>query len=142
MIKNPDCLQRLKDKFAQNEIEYKIPLMKADRCFIAKMKPEGIWVSNLDTSPMLNWAVFDCAISLGKEKGIGERIRKGNAMQGRLGDRLLPLDSIEGAIAHQVFEQPSGASVFRKISAIGGVLSWAGIFTNGRGYMTFNGCMK
>lgn len=70
MIKNPDCLQRLKDKFVQNEIEYKIPLMKADRCFIAKMKPEGIWVSNLDTSPMLNWAVFDCAISLGKEKGL------------------------------------------------------------------------
>lgn len=142
MIKNPDCIEKLKSKFVKIGVEHEIPLMNAGRFFIAKMTPEGVWVSNLDTSPMLKWPVFDCAISLGKEKGIGERVLKGNAMQGRLGDTLLPVDSIEGIIAINVFKQLPGSSVFRKISAIGGVLSWAGIFTNGRGNMTFNGCLK
>jgi hypothetical protein len=142
MIKNSDCIEKLKSKLGKIDVENEIPLMNAGHFFIARMTPEGVWVSNLDTSPMLKWSVFDCAISLGRKIGVGERIRKGNAMQGRLGDDLLPLDSIEGIVAHNVFDQPLGSSVFRKISAIGGVLSWAEIFTNGRGYMTFNGCKK
>jgi hypothetical protein len=49
-----------------------------------------------------------------------------------------PLDSIEGCVAHKVFKIQPGKTTYRKISAIVGVLSWAGICTNGRGYVTLN----
>jgi hypothetical protein len=48
-------------------------------------------------------------------------------MNSRLGDEGLPLDSIEGHIAHVVYGKQIGDSVFRRISPIAAILVWAGI---------------
>jgi len=56
-------------------------------------------------------------------------------MNGRLGDSKLPIDSVEGYIAYKVYGKALGDTVFRRISPICGLLAWAGICNNERGFL-------
>lgn len=54
-------------------------------------------------------------------------------MESRLGEGKLPLDSIEGYIAKEVYGKKIGDSVFRRITPIVNILIWADLCENGRG---------
>jgi len=131
-------IEKIKKKFGEMNVEFQIPLLIGNNSFTAKMIPEGIWVSNLGENPVLVWAVFEKAIDLLISNGIGVPVMKGDAMKPRLDDPELPLDSIEGAVAHQVYSKQPQDVVFRRISPIVGILRWAEIATNGKGVLILN----
>jgi hypothetical protein len=54
-------------------------------------------------------------------------------MNYKLGDDGLPMDSIEGHIAHVVYGKNPGDIIFRRIIPIACILVWAGICENGVG---------
>ena len=82
-------------------------------------------MDNLGTQPFLPWAVFQEAICvLVRNAG---RAGRGNAMNYKLGEPGLSLDSIEVHIAHVVYGKRNGDSVFRRITPIACILIWAGV---------------
>jgi hypothetical protein len=129
-MKTEIYLDKIKEKFGKlNDIK-KIPL-KRTGYFRAKMMDDGIWVSNLRTKPFLVWGVFYETIELLKEKGC-EAI-KGNAMNYKLGQQGLSLDSVEGRIAYKIYGKKEGQSVFRRVAPTSSILSWAGICEDKKG---------
>jgi len=118
------AVQIIKQKFMDAGGEVRIPLQK-NKNFTAQADNEGIKVSNLGATPLLPWSVFKETISLISYKG--GRALRGDAMNCRLGDKGLPLDSIEGHIAHVVYAKQPGISITRRISPIAGILIWAGL---------------
>lgn len=102
--------------------------------FTAKLLDEGISVSNLGTSTLLPWEVFGAVIELlGKMES--HQAAKGDAMNGKLGDERLPLDSVEGYIASEVYGKQKGSIVFRRITPVVKILVKAGVVSEGRGWI-------
>lgn len=118
------AVEVIKQKFERIGRQVKIPLKKG-RSFKAEMTDEGIKVDNLGGQPLLPWIVFEEVIDLLVR--MGGRAENGNAMECKLGDEGLPLDSIEGHIAQTVYGKKLGDSVFRRISPISAILVWAGL---------------
>ena len=108
-----------------------IPLKKGNGRINVKLSKDGVMVSNLARQPFLPWSVFEETVSLLKK--CGGKAMKGDAMNGRLGDSKLPIDSIEGYIAYKIYEKKLGDSVFRRITPISCILEWAGVCDNERG---------
>lgn len=63
----------------------------------------------------------------------GGACSKGDAMGGRLSDARLPLESVEGRVAHVVYGNRVGDSVLRRVSPIAAILAWAGVCENKKG---------
>ena len=118
------AVEVIKQKFERVDHKIIIPLQKG-RAFKASMTLEGIIVDNLGNQPLLPWVIFEEVINLLVRKG--GRAEKGNAMDSKLGEEGLPLDSIEGHIAQAVYGKKLGDSVFRRISPISAILVWAGL---------------
>lgn len=118
----------IKKKFAETGSPVNIPLQIKDSTFEASLAEDGINVDNLANSPHLPWKVFVETVNLIKTKG--GRAYKGNAMQHKLGSNGLPLDSVEGYIAYEVYGKKLNQSVFRRITPISGILVWSNICTN------------
>lgn len=116
---------------ANKEGSVSIPLKKGTGRIHVKLAKDGVMVSNLANQPYLPWSVFEETIALIKRSG--GKAMKGDAMNGKLGDSRLPIDSIEGYLAFKVYEKKLGESVFRRITPIGCILEWAGICDNERG---------
>jgi len=102
----------------------RIPLQRGGY-FTAKLVKWGVEVDNLGTQPFLPWIVFREAFNL-LNRNHGAAVR-GNAMDSRLGDKGLPLNSVEGHIASVVYGKQIGDSVFRRITPVACILVWAGI---------------
>ena len=117
-------VELIRRKFHQIGSPTDIPLLKRGS-FKARLMDEGVEVDNLGAQPFLHWAAFQEAVCAMIRNG-GRAIR-GNAMQSRLGDQRLPLDSIEGHVAHVVYGKRLEESVFRRIVPIACILIWAGI---------------
>jgi len=125
-----DVRGKIENRFSETGSPAKIP-MALEGCFQAWLTNEGIRVSNLGNQPLLPWAAFEEAVSLlAEEDG---KARTGDAMKSKLGDDGLPLNSIEGRVAHRVYGRRLGDSVFRRITPIAGTLVWAGICRRERG---------
>lgn len=93
--------------------------------FNATLRDDGIEVSNLGNQPFLPWSVFDeTLILLTANNG---RVLRGDAMNFRLGEEGLPIDSVEGHVAYHVYGKQLGDAVFRRITPIANVLIWAGV---------------
>lgn len=119
----------LKNRLNNNTLPIKIPLLRGDNFFeVTEINDFGISVSNLGSQPLLPWTAFEEAIGLLNEKN-GAAL-KGDAMNGKLGDSLLPTDSIEGRIAFRLYKKQLGNSVFRRITPISGILIWTGLCVN------------
>ncbi len=116
--------QAIRRKFAEVGNPAVISLQRKGT-FSAKLVEEGVIVDNLGNLPLLPWAAFDEAVRVIVRSG--GRALRGNAMQSRLGDPGLPLDSVEGHVAHSVYGKQSGDTVFRRISPMAAILLWAGI---------------
>lgn len=117
----------IKKKFAESGSPATVPKLKGEG-FEAEIVENGIKVSNLGSERFLAWKVFEEAVSLMRfQDGTA---KKGNAMGGKLGDRELPLDSLEGHIAYEVYGKKEGEVVFRRITPIAAILIWAGLCEN------------
>ena len=101
-----------------------IPLLKGGT-FTARIVNEGVEVDNLGNQPFLNWSVFQETICVLVRNG-GSAMR-GNAMNSRLGDPDLSLDTVEGHVAHVVYGKQIGETVFRRITPIACILIWSGL---------------
>ena len=112
-------------KFDEMGDSVKVPLIRGNGTFNAKLSSDGIHVDNLGNQPSLPWNVFIEAVSIIKAKG--GVAKKGDAMNSKLGETGLPLDSVEGYIAHKVYEKEKGKYIFRRITPIAGILIWAKI---------------
>ncbi len=124
------AIETIKGKLAEKGGQVRIPMQKGGS-FNATLADEGILVDNLGSQPLLEWIVFEEVVELLVRKG--GRAKRGDAMGSRLGDEGLPLDSIEGHIAHMIYGRKLGESVFRRISPVSAILVWAGIFDAGPG---------
>ena len=88
---------------------------------------EFVWVDCLRDYPFLKYEVFDQV-----EKAFsayGNVLERGDVMGPRLGEKKLPLDSVEGQIA-VVYDYKLGDSVFRRASPVCNILVWAGLCTH------------
>jgi hypothetical protein len=97
----------------------------------------GVEVSNLGTVPFLPLSVF-AAVLLLLQQSNGNPAPRGNVFDGRLGDPALPLDSVEGYVAHTVYGKELGDNVFRRITPIAQILMAAGVCTNQLGALGLN----
>jgi hypothetical protein len=114
----------IKAKFLDADLPIDIPLQKSGQ-FTFRLVEGGLEVDNLSTQPFLPWKVFEETVNLLARNG--GKAERGDAMKSKLGDEGLPLDSIEGHIAHVVYGKQEGDSIFRRISPISAILVWSEI---------------
>jgi len=119
------AITAIKRRFAETGHSTQIPLLKGGSSFTADLTDDGVRVDNLGAQPFLPWVVFQEAICVLLRNG--GRAERGNAMEAKLGDQDLSLDSVEGHIAHVVYGRHPGDAVFRRITPIACILIWAGI---------------
>ena len=124
MINGKTAVDTIKKKFHGIDSIVNIPLQRGG-VFKARFVEGGLEVDDLGNQPFLPWKVFEEAVDLLARKG--GRARRGDAMNSRLGEGGLPLDSIEGHIAHAVYGKNEGDSVFRRICPITAILVWVGL---------------
>jgi hypothetical protein len=124
-------IDKIKEKLLENGNSTEISLFSGKKSFQATLTIKGISVSNLGNQPFLPWEVFEETIKLLKEKN-GCAL-KGDAMNYKLGETGLPIDSIEGRIAFKFYGKQLGQTVFRRITPIACILVWAGLCVNQRG---------
>ena len=124
MMDGKTAVFMIRSKFPKNLTSFKIPLQNG-RHFRVYLVKDGLEVDNLGIQPLLSWEVFEETVNfLARKGGTAER---GDTRKAKLGDDGLPMDSIEGHIAHVVYGKQIGESVFRRISPIAAILVWAGI---------------
>ncbi len=126
----------IKRRFAVEGPSARVPLIKGGH-FTAEITDEGIRVDNLDKQPVLPWAVFEETVALLSRNG--GRASRGDAMNHKLGEDELSVDSVEGHIAATVYGQRRGESVFRRVTPVACILIWAGICRHSRGELVLLG---
>ena len=117
-------VKRIRSRFDEVGSPAIIPKLK-NGTFEAKLVDDGVEVDNLGTQPFLHWSAFQEAVCVLIRKG--GRALRGNAMNARLGDSDLPLDSVEGHVANVVYGKQIGEIVFRRITPIACILIWSKI---------------
>ncbi|MBC3803322.1 DUF2089 family protein [Acetobacterium fimetarium] len=127
---------RIKEKLNEHSGEAFIPLFQRDLCKIAyDPNGKGLISPKIPPANQLSWKAFDAAVEVVVQNG--GKAKKGNAQSGgKLGSDKLPLDSVEGYIAHKVHGVEIGMTAFGPGFVICAVLDWAGICRNERGYLT------
>ncbi len=109
--------------------------------FRATLTDQGVMVSNLGNQPFLPIEVFNAVEELLNRSPNRQAVRgmvMKNKVSIRLGDPELPLDSVEGCIAKNVYEKITGESVFRRITPVACLLVWAGVCRNANGVLILN----
>jgi hypothetical protein len=131
-------IKKIKEKLNTCSGRATIPLYSGDSCDIGyDINGRGLISSKIPPANQLTWEAFDAAVEVViKNNGKAE---KGKARSGaKLGSDGLPLDSIEGYIAHKVHGTQIGETAFGPGFVIAAVLDWAEICHNERGYLTIN----
>jgi len=123
---------QLKNKFAHEKI-YSLPKQRGGH-FNAELTPSGIKVDCLGSAPLLEWGAFDAVQNLLLKSATNSAIR-GSAMNSKLGDSKLPIDSVEGCIA-VYYKTKLGQSTLRRVSPVANILVWAGLCKHTRGALT------
>lgn len=137
-----DCdsivVRRIKEKLNDNNGRAIIRLYQGDSCAIwFDENGKGLVSPKIPPANQLVWEVFDAAVEVVLNNG-GKAV-KGKARSGaKLGSDDLPLNSIEGYIAHKVHGVKEGETAFGPGFVICAVLDWADICKNERGYLTMN----
>ena len=124
-------ISKIKNQFDKKGNPAKIPLMSGKQFFEARSETDGVYVDNLKNQPFLPWKIFSEAVNCLKENG--GRAKKGNAINSRLGDPNLGLNTIEGYVASKVYGCIIGDAVFKRITPVASILAWAEICENTRG---------
>ncbi len=134
-MKRQEVIAIIEKRFGQTGSPARIPKLRRGP-FEAELAPTGIYVDNLGGQPFLPWDVFVEAIAILEKKG--GRAKRGDAMSAKLGSRGLPLDSVEGHIAHVTYGKRIGDSVFRRITPIACILIWAGLCRHEPSYLVLS----
>jgi len=115
-----------------------IPLLEGSKCDIVyDPNSKGLISSKIPPKDQLTWEAFNASVELVIKNG--GKAKKGNARSGAiLGSTGLPINSIEGYIAHKVHGVKEGETAFGPGFVIAAVLDWAEICINNRGYLTIN----
>lgn len=130
-------VKKIKEKLNESDGKVIISLYSGGSCDIGfDTNGKGLVSSKIPPKNQLTWDAFNAAVEVVIENG--GRIIKGNARMGKLGSDSLPIDSLEGHIAHKVHDVQIGKSAFGPGFVIAAVLDWAEICHNGRGYLTIN----
>jgi len=129
-------VMRIKEKLNASDGHASIPLFKGDLCEIGyDPNGKGLISPKIPPANQLVWEAFDAAVEVVIQNG--GKAKKGNAQSGgKLGSDKLPLDSVEGYIAHKVHGAELGMTAFGPGFVIAAVLDWADICRNERGYLT------
>lgn len=120
-----EVVTAIRSKFSLTGSPAKVPYIRGTGSFSAELTGNGIKVDNLGGQPFLPWAVFQEAIYVLIRNG--GRAERGNAMNYKLGESGLSLDSIEGHIAHIVYGKTEGDTILRRITPVACILIWAGV---------------
>jgi hypothetical protein len=120
-----DVITRITERLSRTGGSADVPLQKAGRTFGAELRPGGVSVDNLHNQPFLPWRVFTETVALLQRNG--GVARRGDAMNCKLGDAGLPLNSVEGHVASAVYARKRGDSVFRRVTPIAAILEWCGL---------------
>jgi len=118
------AVEAIKRKFSETGSPTEIPKLKGVP-FTAKLINEGVIVDNLGNQPFLHWAAFQETVCILIQNG--GKAKRGVAMESKLGEPGLPMDSVEGHVALVVYGKRAGDTVFRRITPIACILIWAGI---------------
>ncbi|WP_336990067.1 DUF2089 family protein [Bacillus infantis] len=131
-------VRRIKGKLNKNSGRASIPLYRGDLCDIGfDSSGNGLFSSKIPVPNHLTWKVLDAAVEVVIKNG--GKAMKGMARSGaKLGSSELPIDSVEGYIAHKVHGIQIGETAFGPGFVIAAILDWAGICRNERGYVTLN----
>lgn len=131
-------IRTIKEKLNYNNGRAIIRLYQGDNCAIwFDESGTGLVSPKIPPANQLVWEVFDAAVEVVLNNG-GKAV-KGKARSGaKLGSDDLPLNSIEGYIAHKVHGVKEGETAFGPGFVICAVLDWADICKNERGYLTMN----
>lgn len=131
-------IKKIKEKLNDSCGRAIITLYSGDSCDIGyDTNGKGLISSKIPPENQLTWEAFNAAVEVVINNG--GRAVKGNARSGaRLGSEGLPLDSIEGYIAHKVHNVQIGETAFGPGFVIAAVLDWAEICHNERGYLKIN----
>lgn len=129
---------RIKEKLNACGGKATIKLLQGDLCEIRfDSNGKGIISPKIPPVNQLIWEAFDAAVEVVIKNG--GKANKGKARSGaKLGSDDLPLDSIEGYIAHKVHGAKIGETAFGPAFVIGAILDWAEICRNERGYLSIN----
>lgn len=125
------CVDSLKLKLPL-DVEISIPKQRKGT-FVAKANESGVDVDCLGTSSHLPWGVFEVVEKLLEAQSSKSAVR-GSAMNAKLGDANLPIDSVEGCIA-LFFQKKPGQRVLRRISPVANLLVWSGVCRHGKGVL-------
>lgn len=134
-MKTQEIVEIIRKRFGETGSPARIPKLTRG-LFEAELAAEGIYVDNLGGQPLLPWDVFVEAIAMLEKKG--GRAKRGDAMSAKLGSRGLPLDSVEGHIAHVTYRKRIGISVTRRITPIACILIWAGLCRHEPSYLVLS----
>jgi len=91
----------------------------------------GLECDKIPVPNQLTWESFTAAYNIAVAQD-GE-LYKGYARAGKLGSDKLPINSLEGYIAHEVHGVSEGESAYSPGFVIAAVLDWVGVFINERG---------
>ncbi|MBY0147750.1 DUF2089 family protein [Neobacillus niacini] len=113
-----------------------IKLLQGDDCEIwYDANGKGLVSPKIPPANQLCWQAFDAAVQLVIQNG--GKAAKGKARSGaKLGSNDLPIDSVEGYIAHKVHGVQEGETAFGPGFVIAAVLDWANICNNIRGFLS------
>lgn len=129
-------IKKIKEKLNASGGKASIPLYSGDLCEIGyDLNGKGLISPKIPPANQLIWEAFDAAVEVVLQNG--GKAAKGKARSGaKLGSDDLPLDSVEGYIAHKVHGAQVGDTAFGPGFVIAAVLDWVGICNNERGYLT------
>lgn len=137
-INNSDSLvvRMIKEKLNRSEGSASIPLYNGDLCQIGfDSNAKGLVSPKIPVPNQLTWEVFEAAVEVVVQNG--GKVMKGKARSGaKLGSDDLPLDSLEGYIAHKVHGVEVGKAAFGPGFVVAAILDWAEICNNERGFVT------
>lgn len=127
----------IKEKLNSAGGETNIPLLQGNPCDIKYVDSgTGLESSKAPSGAHMEWDVFIAAV--GAVVAGGGKVKKGNARSGKLGSKMLPMDSLEGHVAIKMYGCKPGESAPGAGYVIAAVLDWAGICINTRGYLKIN----
>lgn len=139
-IKDCDSIvvRTIKEKLNDNNGRAIIRLYQGDSCAIwFDENGKGLVSTKIPPANQLVWEVFDAAVEVVLNNG-GKAVKDKARSGAKLGSDDLPLNSVEGYIAHKVHGVKEGETAFGPGFVICAVLDWADICKNERGYLTMN----
>jgi hypothetical protein len=129
-------IAKIKEKLNNCGGKTTIKLLQGDDCEIwFDVNGKGIVSPKIPPANQLVWEAFDAAVEVVINNG-GKAV-KGKARSGaKLGSGDLPLNSVEGYIAHKVHGVEKGETAFGPGFVIAAILDWADICKNERGSLS------